>query len=153
MSEYTDFLADYDGEKFAIAADLVQTRIKVLSDAYDLLKFLVTSDEELTLDEKSAKKNLKEDAVEPLEAGITAIEAVKEWSTPNIEAALTKALIEDLGLKPRKAYGALRVAISGAAISPPLFESMDLLGKESTLARLNAARAVTPFQAAEQPAQ
>ncbi|WP_313680066.1 glutamate--tRNA ligase, partial [Corynebacterium stationis] len=153
LSECTDFPADYDGEKFAIAADLVQTRIKVLSDAYDLLKFLVTSDEELTLDEKSAKKNLKEDAVEPLEAGITALEAVKEWNTPNIEAALTKALIEDLELKPRKAYGALRVAISGAAISPPLFESMDLLGKESTLARLNAARAVTPFQAAEHPAQ
>ena len=153
LTEYTDFPADYDGEKFAIAADLVQTRIKVLSDAYDLLKFLVTPDEELTLDEKSAKKNLKEDAVEPLEAGITALEAVKEWNTPNIEAALTKALIEDLELKPRKAYGALRVAISGAAISPPLFESMDLLGKESTLARLNAARAVTPFQAAEQPAQ
>ena len=83
----------------------------------------------------------------------TALEAVKEWNTPNIEAALTKALIEDLELKPRKAYGALRVAISGAAISPPLFESMDLLGKESTLARLNAARAVTPFQTAEQPAQ
>ena len=153
LTEYTDFPADYDGEKFAIAADLVQTRIKVLSDAYDLLKFLVTPDEELTLDEKSAKKNLKEDAVEPLEAGITALEAVKEWNTPNIEAALTKALIEDLELKPRKAYGALRVAISGAAISPPLFESMDLLGKESTLARLNAARAVTPFQAAEQAVQ
>ena len=153
LTEYTDFPEDYDGEKFAIAADLVQTRIKVLSDAYDLLKFLVTSDEDLTLDEKSAKKNLKEDAVEPLEAGITALEAVEEWNTPNIEAVLTKALIEDLELKPRKAYGALRVAVSGAAISPPLFESMDLLGKESTLARLNAARAVTPFQAAEQPAQ
>ena len=153
LSEYTDFPADYDGEKFAIAADLVQTRIKVLSDAYDLLKFLVTPDAELTLDEKSAKKNLKEDAVEPLEAGITALEAITEWNTPNIEAALTKALIEDLELKPRKAYGALRVAVSGAAISPPLFESMDLLGKESTLARLNAARAVTPFQVAEQPAE
>ncbi|GAB2497442.1 Glutamate--tRNA ligase [Corynebacterium atrinae] len=147
LSEYTDFPADYPADKFAIAADLVQTRIKVLSDAYGLLKFLVTPDSELVLDEKSARKNLKEDAVEPLEAGIVALEAVENWTTPEIEAALSKALIEDLELKPRKAYGALRVALSGAAVSPPLFESMELLGRESTLARLRAARAETPFEA------
>lgn len=147
LSEYTDFPADYPADKFAIAADLVHTRIKVLSDAYGLLNFLVTPDSELVLDEKSARKNLKEDAVEPLEAGIVALEAVSNWTTPEIEAALSKALIEDLELKPRKAYGALRVAISGAAVSPPLFESMELLGRDSTLARLRAARAVTPFEA------
>lgn len=147
LSEYTDFPADYPADKFAIAADLVHTRIKVLSDAYGLLNFLVTPDSELVLDEKSARKNLKEDAVQPLEAGIVALEAVSNWTTPEIEAALSKALIEDLELKPRKAYGALRVAVSGAAVSPPLFESMELLGRESTLARLRAARAVTPFEA------
>lgn len=147
LSEYTDFPADYPADKFAIAADLVHTRIKVLSDAYGLLNFLVTPDSELVLDEKSARKNLKEDAVEPLEAGIVALEAVDNWTTPEIEAALSKALIEDLELKPRKAYGALRVAVSGAAVSPPLFESMELLGRDSTLARLRAARAVTPFEA------
>ncbi|AKK08608.1 glutamate--tRNA ligase [Corynebacterium testudinoris] len=147
LSEYTDFPADYPADKFAIAADLVHTRIKVLSDAYGLLNFLVTPDSELVLDEKSARKNLKEDAVEPLEAGIVALEAVSNWTTPEIEAALSKALIEDLKLKPRKAYGALRVAVSGAAVSPPLFESMELLGRDSTLARLRAARAVTPFEA------
>ena len=145
LSEYTDFPADYPADKFAIAADLVQTRIKMLGDAYGLLKFLVTPDAELTLDEKAARKNLKEDAIEPLEAGIKALEGIEEWSTENIESALSGALIDDLGLKPRKAYGALRVAVSGAAVSPPLFESMELLGRESTLARLRAAREVTPF--------
>lgn len=145
LTEYTDFPADYDGEKFAFAADLVQTRIKTLADAYGLLSFLITPDAELTLDEKAAKKNLKEDAVQPLEVGIDTLEAVEEWKTGAIEAALSKALIEDLELKPRKAYGALRVAISGAQVSPPLFESMELLGKESTLARLRAAREVTPY--------
>ncbi|WP_165242952.1 glutamate--tRNA ligase [Corynebacterium lizhenjunii] len=147
LSEYTDFPADYDADKFAIAADLVQTRIKVLADAYGLLAFLATPDAELVLEEKSAKKNLKEDAVQPLEAGIAALEAVEEWTTANIETALTKALIEDLELKPRKAYGALRVAISGQQVSPPLFESMELLGKDSTLARLRGALAQTPWQA------
>lgn len=145
LDEYTDF-GDYPEDKFAIAADLVQTRIKTLGDAYGLMSFLVTPDEELTLDEKSARKNLKEDAVEPLTEGIAALEGIEEWSTANIEAALSGALIERLELKPRKAYGALRVAISGAAVSPPLFESMELLGKESTLKRLRAALAQTPWE-------
>jgi len=148
LSEYTDFPADYSEEKFAVAADLVQTRIKVLSDAYGLLKFLVTADADLELDEKSARKNLKEDAIQPLDEAIAALAVVadEEWKTEKLEAVLSKALIEDLGLKPRKAYGALRVAVSGAAVSPPLFESMELLGKESTLTRLRAARAQTPWE-------
>ncbi|CAB0748003.1 glutamate--tRNA ligase [Corynebacterium diphtheriae] len=148
LTEYTDFPADYPAEKFAIAAELVQTRIKVLGDAYGLLSFLAIADEDLTLDEKSAKKNLKETAIPALDAGIAALEGVEEWTTPAIEAALHKALIEDLELKPRVAFGALRVGISGQAVSPPLFESMELLGKESTLTRLRATRAVTPYQVA-----
>lgn len=146
LTQYTDFPAAYPEEKFAVAAELVQTRIKVLADAYGLLKFLVTADEDLVLEEKAAKKNLKETALEPLNAGIAALEAVETWTTPAIEAALTQALTEELGLKPRVAFGALRVAVSGEAISPPLFESMELLGKDSTLNRLRAALAVTPFQ-------
>lgn len=149
LTEYTDFPADYPDEKFAVAADLVQTRIKVLSDAYGLLKFLVTADEDLVLDDKAAKKNLKEAAVAPLDAGIAALEAISEdeWKTEAIEAALNQALITDLGLKPRVAFGALRVGISGEAVSPPLFESMELLGRDSTLARLRSAREQTPFAA------
>ncbi|MCQ9352936.1 glutamate--tRNA ligase [Corynebacterium sp. 209RC1] len=147
LSEYTEFPADYPEDKFAIAAELVQTRIKTLSEAWGLLSFLVTADDALELDEKSAKKNLKETAVQPLEEGIAALEAVDEWNTANIEAALQGALIEKLELKPRVAYGALRVGISGQAVSPPLFESMELLGKESTLNRLRAALAQTPYQA------
>ena len=114
------------------------------------MSFLVAPDADLKLDEKAAKKNLKEEAVQPLEVGIETLEGVAEWKTENIEAALSQALIEDLELKPRKAYGALRVAISGAQVSPPLFESMELLGKESTLARLRAAREVTPYVPAAQ---
>ena len=145
LTEYTDFPVDYDEAKFAVAADLVHTRIKTLSEAYELLNFLAVADEELRIDDKSARKNLKEDAVAPLEEGIAALEALEVWNTDTISTALSAALIERLELKPRKAYGALRVAISGQAISPPLFESMELLGKESTLARLRTARAATPW--------
>lgn len=147
LEDYKGFPVSYPDDKFRFVAELVQTRIKKLDDAWDLVRFLIVSDEELVLDEKSARKNLKEDAVQPLEVAISVLSDVPDWDTASIESALQKALIEDLGLKPRKAYGALRVGISGQAISPPLFESMELLGRESTLARLRAAREVTPYSA------
>ena len=147
LEDYKGFPASYPDDKFRFVAELVQTRIKKLDDAWDLVRFLIVSDEELVLDEKYARKNLKEDAVQPLEVAISVLSDVPDWDTASIESALQKALIEDLGLKPRKAYGALRVGISGQAISPPLFESMELLGRESTLARLRAAREVTPYSA------
>ena len=147
LTEYTDFPADYPEEKFAFAAELVQTRIKMLGDAYGLLSFLTTPDAELELDAKAAKKNLKEEAVQPLEVSIAKLEELDSWKAEDIEKVLSAALIDDLQLKPRKAYGALRVAISGQQVSPPLFESMELLGKGATLARLKAALAVTPWSA------
>ena len=147
LEDYKGFPASYPDDKFRFVAELVQTRIKKLDDAWELVRFLIVSDEELVLDEKSARKNLKEDAVQPLEVAISVLSDVPDWDTASIESALQKALIEDLGLKPRKAYGALRVGISGQAISPPLFESMELLGREPTLARLRAAREVTPYSA------
>lgn len=151
LEEYKGFPADYPADKFAFAAELVQTRIKVLADADGLLKFLITADEDLVLDEKSAKKNLKEDAVEALNVSIEEVEGIdaNSFTASALETALQGRLIEQMELKPRKAYGALRVAVSGAAVSPPLFESMELLGKESTLARLRSALAQTPYAAAE----
>jgi glutamyl-tRNA synthetase len=119
LVEYKGFPSDYPADKFAFAADLVQTRIKTLGDADGLLRFLVTADGDLELDAKAAKKNLKEDAVEVLDAAIGEVEAIDEaeFVTATIEAALSARLIEAMELKPRKAYGALRVAVSGAAVS------------------------------------
>ncbi|QGU01851.1 Glutamate--tRNA ligase [Corynebacterium kalinowskii] len=145
LEEYFEFSPEYPADKFAFLAEQTQTRIKTLSEGWDLVKFLFVEDEALELEEKSARKNLKEDAVQPLTVAIEVLSSLDDFSTPAIEAALSKALIEDLELKPRKAYGALRVAISGAAVSPPLFESMELLGKESTLFRLKKALEQTPF--------
>ena len=153
LEEFKDWPADYPAEKFAFAAELVQTRIKVLGDADGLLRFLLTKDEDLELEPKAARKNLKEAAKEPLAAAIEELEAIAEedFRTEAIEKALSTRLIEQMELKPRVAYGALRVSICGQAVSPPLFESMELLGKGSTLARLRAGLEQTPFQA-EQPA-
>lgn len=123
---------------FAEAAALVQTRIVVLGDAWELLKFF--DDASYGIDEKAAAKELKPEAGAVLDAALTALEPLSEWTTAAIEEALKAALLEELELKPRKAFGPLRVAITGATISPPLFESMELLGRERSMARLRAAR-------------
>jgi glutamyl-tRNA synthetase len=126
-----------DDAQFAAAAELVQTRIVVLGDAWGLLSFL--SDADYALDPKAAAKELGPDSVPVLAAAVAALEATPDWTTENIEAALKSALIENLELKPRKAFGPIRVAATGSSVSPPLFESLQLLGRERSLARLRSA--------------
>jgi glutamyl-tRNA synthetase len=127
-----------DDEQFAEAARMVQTRIVVLADAWELLKFL--NDDEFALDEKAAAKELRPEAGQILEAALSALENVDEWKTDTIEEALKVALLENLAVKPRKAFGPIRVAATGASISPPLFESLELLGRDRSLQRLTAGR-------------
>ncbi len=136
-----------DDERFAVAAGLVQTRIVVLGDAWALLRFL--NDDAYSLDPKAAAKELRAAARPVLEAAVTALEGVTDWQTAAIEAALKTVLLEDLQLKPRKAFGPIRVAATGATVSPPLFESLELLGRERSLERLRAAVAGLPAEAPE----
>ena len=136
-----------DDAQFADAARLVQTRIVVLGDAWDLLKFL--NDAEFALDEKSAAKELRAEAVPVLDAALGALEDVAEWTTEQIETALKDSLLEKLELKPRKAFGPIRVAATGATVSPPLFESLELLGRDRSLRRLRAGRDHAAADAAE----
>ncbi|BBX17533.1 glutamate--tRNA ligase [Mycolicibacterium duvalii] len=127
-----------DDAGFAEACRLVQTRIVVLSDAWDLLKFL--NDSEFTLDEKSAGKELRAASVPVLTAALAAVETLADWDAAHLEEALKAALVDDLELKPRKAFGPVRVAVTGSSVSPPLFESMELLGRQRSIVRLQAGR-------------
>lgn len=127
-----------DDAAFAVAAALVQTRIVVLGDAWGLLKFF--NDDCYALDPRAAAKELGPAAVPVLDAAIAALEQLTDWDTEHIEGALKAALLERLELKPRKAFGPVRVAVTGSSISPPLFESLELLGRERSLHRLRAAR-------------
>jgi len=119
-------------------APLAQERMIVLSDAVGLLSFLFTDDVEI--EPAAADKQLGAGAGEVLDAATVVLQALPEWTTEAIEAALKDALVEGLGRKPRQAFGPVRVAVSGRTVSPPLYESMELLGRERTLARLAAAR-------------
>ncbi|WP_282785580.1 glutamate--tRNA ligase [Nocardia sp. CC201C] len=139
LTEHGHIGAEVDDKLVSIAADLVQTRIVVLGDAWDLLKFLFVPADEFTVDEAAAQKNLGPDAVPVLEAAVSALDGVSEWTAAPIEEALKGALIDGLGLKPRKAFAPVRVAVTGSHISPPLYESLELLGRETAMARLRAA--------------
>ncbi|MFC7374771.1 MULTISPECIES: glutamate--tRNA ligase [unclassified Brachybacterium] len=123
------------------ATPLVQTRMNLLTEAPDLLRFLFVADEDLVIEDDALKK-LGEDPVGVLERAITEVEAVPgdSFTAALLEAALREAIVEEMGIKPRLAFGPLRSALSGRRISPPLFESMELLGKPSTLVRLRALR-------------
>ncbi|MCA4132094.1 glutamate--tRNA ligase [Arthrobacter sp. M4] len=121
------------------AAPLIQERITLLGEAPDMLAFLFKPDHEITIAD-DARKGLPENLTEVLDAAIASLVPVADWTAENIQTALKQALVEDLGIKPRLAFGPVRTAISGRRVSPPLFESMVILGKDSSLGRLRAFR-------------
>jgi glutamyl-tRNA synthetase len=117
------------------AAPLIQERITVLGEAKDMLGFLFTDSSKITIDE-DARKGLPENAKAIAAAATAAISALDTFTTDALHDLLNKVLVEDMGEKPKNAFGPLRTAISGRRVSPPLFESMEILGKAETLARL-----------------
>ena len=104
-----------------------------------MIAFLFKADDGIDVAD-DARKGLPENLTEVLDAALSALEPVNDWTAENIQAALKEALVEGLGVKPRLAFGPVRTAVSGRRISPPLFESMVILGKDSSLARLRAFR-------------
>jgi glutamyl-tRNA synthetase len=128
------------------AVPLVQERMVVLSEAVAMLGFLYTGDgtdarHAFQVNEDDAAKVLTADAWPTLAAAVAALDTLTEWNTEAINEALRTALVEGLGLKPKNAFTPVRVAVTGRRVSPPLFESLELLGRERTLARLRAADA------------
>jgi glutamyl-tRNA synthetase len=122
--------------RLAAATPLIQERINTLSEAVGMLAFLFLPDDKITI---ARDAGLTSDSVQTLTAAYQALVAVPEFDHASVEAALRATLVEQLGLKPRHAFGPVRAAITGSRISPPLFESIELLGRESTLARIAAA--------------
>jgi glutamyl-tRNA synthetase len=125
--------------RLAEIAPHIQERTQLLGEIPEMIRFLFTEDADLTVTD-DARATLDADAARILDAAHAALTELVDWSTGNIEATLRTTLIEGMELKPRSAFGSVRTAISGRRISPPLFESMEILGRESSLARINALR-------------
>jgi glutamyl-tRNA synthetase len=124
----------------AAAAPLIQGRVSKLTDAPGMLRFLLVAQDEFAVDPDDAAKELGLDAVPALGAARDALTKLESWTAEDIRGALEAALVVGLGLKPRKAFGgAVRVAVTGRRVGPPLFESIELVGRDRTLARLSQA--------------
>ena len=119
-----------------LALPLIQERIIMLSEVPAMLKFLFVKNFAVGAD--SVAKITDDASKQVLQRSLKELEPLATWTHESIEAALRSSLIEEMGLKPRIAFGAVRIATTGSTISPPLFESMELLGKEASLARIRA---------------
>ena len=119
-----------------LALPLIQERIIMLSEVPAMLKFLFVKN--FAVEADSVAKITDDASKQVLARSLKELEPLATWNHDSIEAALRSSLIEEMGLKPRIAFGAVRIATTGSTISPPLFESMELLGKEASLARIRA---------------
>ena len=119
------------------ALPIIQERIIMLSEIPAMLKFLFVKD--FAIEPESLSKVTESGAKDVLARSLKELEPITDWTHEAIEAALRASLIEEMGLKPRIAFGAVRIATTGSTISPPLFESMELLGKAASLSRIAAA--------------
>jgi len=121
----------------AAAAPLIQGRISKLTDAPGMLAFLLVDEADFAVNPDDGARALGPDAAPVLQAAHDALADLEPWAHEAIRAALQAALVDGLGMKPSKAFsGAVRVAITGRRVGPPLFESIELLGRDRTLTRL-----------------
>jgi glutamyl-tRNA synthetase len=134
-------LTDEQRRLLVEATPLVRERMTVLSEGAEMLSFLFVPESRFAVDPGDAAKVLTEDGLRVVREARDTLAGLGSWDTAAIESALRAALVEKLGLKPRLAFGPVRVAATGRRVSPPLFESLELLGRERSLARLDSALA------------
>lgn len=119
---------------YRAVSPLIQERMKLLNEAPDQVRFLFVDD--LDYDPGSWEKVMtKPDSGPAVEAALARLTDLEEWSTSGIEEAL-RGMLAELELNARRGLQPLRVAVTGSSISPPLFESLEALGRERSLARL-----------------
>jgi glutamyl-tRNA synthetase len=133
-------LTNHEEATLAAAVPLVQTRMTLLGEAPGMLGFLFVDDTALHI-EPDAVAKLPENAGEVLDAAIGVLEGLDDFSPEAQQEALNAVLVDEMGIKPRFAFGPLRVAITGRLVSPPLFESMEILGQYHAVERLKRLRA------------
>jgi glutamyl-tRNA synthetase len=132
-------LSGAERKQLAALGPLVQERVKLLTEVPDMMRFVLTTS--LTYDEKSWRKVMEtETTPAALDAAIDRLTAVREWTAVVIETEL-RAMLDELELNARQGLQPVRVATTGSTVSPPLFETLEVLGRDMTLDRLRSARA------------
>jgi glutamyl-tRNA synthetase len=124
-------------EQVAKALPIIQERIVKLREVVPMLGFLFKDSIEFDIENK--EKISEPDSQKVLQSALKSLAEINNWNRDEIETALRHSLLDGLGLKPRLAFGPVRIAVTGSHISPPLFESMELLGRDRSLQRLREA--------------
>ena len=117
---------------------LIQERLKKLTDFDAWARFFFQDSLEYDAAALVAKKSTPEEALAVLETAAARLPEVDSWTVAELEEAI-RALPQQLGCKPRTVFMTLRVATTGATASPPLFESMEILGRTRSLAFIQQA--------------
>ena len=131
----------HDAAWYELLSSVLKPRTKLIGDAAEMSRFLYAG-EDLAYDEKSVRKNLQKDGARAaLDAAGEALSALDDasWKADALDAAL-EPLPERLGMGKRPFYGAVRVAMSGSQVSPPMGASLELLGRAETLRRIEHAK-------------
>ena len=139
LDDYTEVVARHVGrapdERLRAACEIAQEKAQTLDEVWPLIGFLF---EEPEIDEKAWKKVMKDGALPLLSEALEALRGADSFDPPELETALGRILAER-EVKPAKLYQPIRVAITGTSVSPGIFESLSVLGRERSLERLERA--------------
>ena len=122
-------------EKLERVAPLLRERLKRLDEAPPMIRFLFERPE---IEDRARRTLVGQEGY--LATVVDALEGLDKWVTRDIERVL-RELAEEAGLKPKQAFQPIRAAITGTLVSPPLFESLEILGRDESLERLRAVAA------------
>ena len=139
LDEYTEAVARHVGrepdEKLRAACAIAQEKAQTLEEVWPLIRFLF---EEPETDERAWKKVMKDGALPLLREALEALRNAESFEPSELEAALGRILAEH-EVKPGKLYQPIRVAITGSSVSPGIFESLAVLGRERSVERIERA--------------
>ena len=124
-----------DRAYFLKIVPLIQERLKTLKDAAPLIQFFFNPDLDYDADELIQKGMDAEETKKALESSLAALEVLEAFDDESIEGAL-RPLAAELGLKVGQLLGSLRIATTGLRVSPPLFETIAVLGRDRSLAAI-----------------
>jgi glutamyl-tRNA synthetase len=123
-------------ELLLAATPLVQERLETLSQVPGMLSFLFVEEKDFVVDHEDAEKSLTPDILPALQASVEVINSLSDFKTQSLHDELNRVLVTEMGLKARIVFTALRVAVTGRRVSPPLFEAMEIMGREKVLLRI-----------------
>ena len=131
--------ADWDRARFAAIAPHIQERLTTLNEVPDKVDFLFWPDgRPIDYETASWDKAFTPEWSVPLLADVIEVYRTAPWTADDLKAALESAM-ESYSIKLGKAQAPVRVAVTGRTVGPPLFESLEVLGRDETLRRLSAA--------------